>query len=156
DQFFRIPINPIILSQEEVEAMKKSRVVLIALLGLGGAVLPALPASQAIETKSKAPGVTFTKDVAPIFFKSCAECHRPGESAPFSVLSYKDVRPWEKSTREKVVTRELPPWPAAPHVGGWANDRRLKQQEIDPITAWIDGGAKEGDAKDLPAAPQYT
>jgi mono/diheme cytochrome c family protein len=136
--------------------MKKPRVVLIALVGLLGAVLLALPASQAIETKSKAPGVTFTKDVAQIFFKSCAECHRPGESAPFSVLSYKDVRPWAKSIREKVVNREMPPWHADPHIGEWANDRRLKQQEIDTITAWVDGGAQEGDAKDMPAAPQYT
>jgi hypothetical protein len=128
---------------------------LIALIGLGTAVMLALPASQATGTKSSANTVTFTKDVAPIFFKSCAECHRPGESAPFSVLSYKDVRPWAKSIREKVVNREMPPWHADPHVGEWANDRRLKQQEIDTITAWIDGGAKEGEAKDLPAAPQY-
>jgi mono/diheme cytochrome c family protein len=142
------------LFQEEVEAMNKSRVVLIALIGLGG-VLFAFPASHATETKPSAKNVTFNKDVAPIFFKSCAECHRPGESAPFSVLSYKDVRPWAKSIREKVVNREMPPWHADPHVGEWANDRRLKQQEIDAITAWIDSGAKEGDARDLPATPQF-
>ncbi len=134
--------------------MNKSRVVLIALIGLG-AVLFAFPTSSATETKSSAKNVTFNKDIAPIFFKSCAECHRPGESAPFSVLSYKDVRPWAKSIREKVVNREMPPWHADPHVGEWANDRRLKQQEIDAITAWIDGGAQEGSAKDLPAAPQF-
>jgi hypothetical protein len=75
------------LFQEEVEAMNKSRVVLIVLIGLGG-VLFAFPASHATETKSSAKNVTFNKDIAPIFFKSCAECHRPGESAPFSVLSY--------------------------------------------------------------------
>jgi len=136
--------------------MNKSRAVLIALICLGGAVLLALPASQATGARSSAKTVTFTKDVAPIFFKNCAECHRPGESAPFSVLSYKDVRPWAKSIREKVVSRDMPPWHADPHIGEWANDRRLKQQEIDTITDWIDGGAKEGDAKDLPAAPQFT
>ncbi|HKE05010.1 MAG TPA: thiol-disulfide isomerase [Blastocatellia bacterium] len=135
--------------------MNKSRVILIALIGLGTAVLFSLPVSRAIGTKSSAKTVTFNKDVAPIFFKSCAECHRPGESTPFSVLSYKDVRPWAKSIREKVASREMPPWHADPHVGEWANDRRLKQQEIDTITAWIDGGAKEGDVKDLPSAPQY-
>src|SRR5215813_7281769 len=135
--------------------MNKSRVILIALMGLGAAVLLSLPASQATETKSPSMTVTFNKDVAPIFFKSCAECHRPGESTPFSVLSYKDVRPWAKSIREKVASREMPPWHADPHVGEWANDRRLKQQEIDTITAWVDGGAKEGDVKDLPPAPQY-
>jgi Domain of unknown function (DUF3471)./Copper type II ascorbate-dependent monooxygenase, C-terminal domain./Cytochrome c. len=142
------------LFQEEVEAMNKSRVVLIVLIGLGG-VLFAFPASHATETKSSAKNVTFNKDIAPIFFKSCAECHRPGESAPFSVLSYKDVRPWAKSIREKVANREMPPWHADPHTGEWANDRRLKQQEIDAITAWIDSGAKEGDARDLPATPQF-
>ncbi|HEY9436395.1 MAG TPA: cytochrome c [Blastocatellia bacterium] len=134
--------------------MNKSRVVLIVLIGLGG-VLFAFPASHATETKSSAKNVTFNKDIAPIFFKSCAECHRPGESAPFSVLSYKDVRPWAKSIREKVANREMPPWHADPHTGEWANDRRLKQQEIDAITAWIDSGAKEGDARDLPATPQF-
>ena len=134
--------------------MNKSRVVLIALIGLG-AVLFAFPTSSATETKPSAKNITFNKDIAPIFFKSCAECHRPGESAPFSVLSYKDVRPWAKSIREKVVNREMPPWHADPHVGEWANDRRLRQQEIDAITAWIDGGAQEGNAKDLPATPQF-
>jgi len=134
--------------------MNKSRVVLIVLIGLGG-VLFAFPASHATETKSSAKNVTFNKDIAPIFFKSCAECHRPGESAPFSVLSYKDVRPWAKSIRENVANREMPPWHADPHTGEWANDRRLKQQEIDAITAWIDSGAKEGDARDLPATPQF-
>ncbi len=141
--------------QEGVEAMNKSRVVSIALIGLGAVIMLALSPSRAMETKSPAKNVTFNKDVAPIFFKNCAECHRPGESAPFSVLSYKDARPWAKSIREQVVSREMPPWHADPHVGEWANDRRLKQQEIDTITAWIDGGAIEGDARDLPAAPKF-
>jgi hypothetical protein len=135
--------------------MNKSRVVFIALACLAAVALAALPASHATGTKPPAKTVTFNKDVAPIFFKNCAECHRPGEAAPFSVLSYKDLRPWAKSIREKIVSREMPPWHANPQVGEWANDRRLKQQEIDTITAWIDGGAREGDAKDLPAAPQF-
>jgi hypothetical protein len=135
--------------------MKKSRVMLIALMGVG-AVLFAYSGSHATETGPSTKNVTFNKDIAPIFFKNCAECHRPGESAPFSVLNYKDVRPWAKSIREKVANREMPPWDADPHVGEWANDRRLKQQEIDAITAWIDSGAKEGDVRDLPAAPQFT
>jgi hypothetical protein len=99
--------------------------------------------------------VTFNKDVAPILFKSCVECHRPGEAAPFSVLSYKDARPWAKSIREQVVSRQMPPWHADPHVGSWANDRRLSQTEIDMIADWVDGGAQEGEAKDLPPAPQF-
>jgi Copper type II ascorbate-dependent monooxygenase, C-terminal domain len=104
--------------------------------------------------KSKA-AVTFNKDVAPILFKSCAECHRPGEAAPMSLLSYKDARPWARSIREKVVSREMPPWHADPHVGQFSNDPRLTRGEIDTITAWVDGGAKEGEPRDLPPAPKF-
>lgn len=100
--------------------------------------------------------VTFSKDIAPIFFKSCAECHRPGEGAPFSVLSYKDVRPWAKSIKEKVALKTMPPWHADAHYGIWANDRRMAQPEIDAIVAWVDGGAKEGDPGDMPPIPSFT
>jgi len=99
--------------------------------------------------------VTFTRDVAPIFYKNCAECHRPGEAAPMSLLSYKDARPWARSIKEKVVTKEMPPWHADPHVQEFANDRRLTEAQINTIAAWVDGGAKEGDPKDLPPAPKF-
>jgi hypothetical protein len=104
--------------------------------------------------KSKA-SVTFNKDVAPILFKNCVECHRPGESAPMSLLSYKDARPWARSIREKVVSREMPPWHADPRVGQFSNDPSLTQAEIDTIMAWVDGGAKEGEPRDLPPAPKF-
>jgi hypothetical protein len=94
--------------------------------------------------------------VAAIFYKNCAECHRPGEAAPFSILTYKEARPWAKSIREKVVNRTMPPWHADPHVGEWVNDRRLTQKEIDTIIAWVDQGAKEGEAKDSPPQPKFT
>ncbi|MBS1787639.1 MAG: thiol-disulfide isomerase [Acidobacteria bacterium] len=100
--------------------------------------------------------VTFSKDIAPIFFRSCAECHRPGEGAPFSVLSYKDVRPWAKSIKEKVALKTMPPWHADAHYGIWANDRRMVQSDIDAIVAWVDGGAKEGDPNDMPPTPNFT
>ncbi len=105
---------------------------------------------------NKAAVVTFSKDVAPILYGRCATCHHQGEMAPMSLVSYKDVRPWAKSIREKVVSREMPPWYADPNHGQWANDPSLTQQEIDTIRAWVDGGAKEGDAKDLPPAPKFT
>lgn len=105
--------------------------------------------------KSMEKSVTFNKDVAPIFFKNCAVCHRPGESAPFSTMSYKDVRPWAKSIREKVANRTMPPWHADPHFGDFKNNRTLTQAEIDTILAWVDNGVKEGDAKDLPPAPKF-
>jgi hypothetical protein len=100
--------------------------------------------------------VTFNKDVAPILFSKCADCHRPGEAATFSVLSYKDARPWARSIKEKVVKREMPPWHADPHVGRWDNDRRLSDEQIKTIAEWVDTGAKEGDQKDLPPAPTFS
>jgi mono/diheme cytochrome c family protein len=127
-----------------------STVAIFAFAMVGLAILPSSHAD------SSSAGVTFTKDVAPIFFKNCAECHRPGESAPMSLLSYKEARPWAKSIREKVVSREMPPWHADPHVGEFSNDRRLSPREVDTISAWVDGGAPEGDLKDLPPPPQCT
>ena len=99
--------------------------------------------------------VTFNRDIAPIFFKNCAECHRPGEAAPMSLLSYKDARPWARSIKEKVATKQMPPWHADSHYGEFSNDRRLSQSQIDAVTSWVDQGAKEGDPKDLPPAPKF-
>jgi mono/diheme cytochrome c family protein len=100
--------------------------------------------------------VTFTKDIAPIFFSKCAACHRPGEIAPMSLLTYKDARPWARSIKEKVVNRDMPPWHADPQHGAFKNDRRLSDKEIATISAWVDGGAVEGSARDLPPTPQFT
>jgi hypothetical protein len=99
--------------------------------------------------------VTFCKDVAPILFRNCVECHRPGELAPMSLLTYKDARPWARSIREKVVSREMPPWHADPHFGQFSNDRRLGQEEVDTIVRWVDQGAPEGNSKDLPRLPDF-
>src|SRR5262249_8071627 len=74
---------------------------------------------------SNTAGVTFSKEVAPIFFQKCAYCHRPGEIAPMSLLTYKDARPWAKSIREKVVDGSMPPWHADMRYGSFKNDRRL-------------------------------
>src|SRR5438034_11100201 len=85
--------------------------------------------------------VTFSREVAPIINKNCASCHRPGEVAPMSLLSFKEVRPWAKAIREKVAQRQMPPWFAEPHIGDFSNDARLSQNEIDTIVAWVDSGA---------------
>ena len=104
---------------------------------------------------AKKSDVTFNRDVAPIFFNNCVQCHRPGEIAPMSLMSYKDARPWARSIKEKVATGVMPPWHADPHYGSFANDRRLSEKDINTIATWVDQGAKEGIAKDLPAAPQF-
>jgi hypothetical protein len=105
--------------------------------------------------ETSAATVTFTKDVAPIIQKNCTVCHRPGEVAPMSFTNYKEIRPWAKAIREKVVSRAMPPWFADPAHGEFSNDPRLSQKEIDTISAWVEGGAKEGDPKDLPPSPKY-
>ncbi|HLG17629.1 MAG TPA: thiol-disulfide isomerase [Blastocatellia bacterium] len=101
------------------------------------------------------PSATFTKDVAPILYNRCVECHRAGEIAPMSLLTYQEVRPWAKSIRQRVVERSMPPWSADPHYGKFANDPSLSQKEIDTIVSWVDAGAPKGDDKDLPPAPKF-
>jgi len=96
--------------------------------------------------------VTFHKDVEPILQKHCQECHRPGEIAPFSLLSYKDARPWAKAIRGDVLTKKMPPWFADPKYGHFVNDRSLSQDELATLVAWVDSGAKEGDMRDAPKA----
>jgi hypothetical protein len=99
--------------------------------------------------------VTFTKDVAPILQRSCMNCHRPGQIAPMSLLTYNDVRPWAKSIRDVVMERRMPPWLADPRHGEFSNDRRLSQKEVDTLVAWVDGGTKQGDLRDLPPNPTF-
>ena len=101
--------------------------------------------------KPVTPGsVTYNKDVLPILQKNCQTCHRPGEIAPMSFLTYKDTRPWAKAMKEAVVSRQMPPWFVDPAYGHFANDRRLNDTEIQTISAWADAGAIEGDPKDMP------
>ena len=95
--------------------------------------------------------VTFNKDVLPILQKNCQGCHRPGEVAPMSLLTYTEARPWAKAMKAAVATRKMPPWFADPSVGHYQDDRRLSDAEIGTIAAWADNGAAEGDAKDKPA-----
>lgn len=96
--------------------------------------------------------VTFAKDVARILQQKCQVCHRPGTSAPMSLLSYRDARPWVRAIRQRVVTRSMPPWHLDKTIGiqDYKNDRSLSDQQIATIVAWADSGASEGDPKDLP------
>jgi hypothetical protein len=89
--------------------------------------------------------------VAPVLQKRCQACHRPGEAAPFSMLTYKDARPWAAAMKRAAVSRTMPPWHADPSVGHFGNDRRLTEQEIEIIARWADAGAPEGDPAKAPA-----
>src|SRR5260370_4715502 len=126
------------------------------MVGLSAALVGlALP--TAVSAAGAQPGtpVTFTKDVAPILYKSCVECHRPTMFAPMSLLTYEEARPYARSIKQRVVARVMPPWGADPAHGTFKNDPRLSQAEIDTIAAWVDGGAANGDDADLPKAPQF-
>jgi mono/diheme cytochrome c family protein len=112
------------------------------------------PTGSALAASAAMP--TFSKDVAPIVFQHCANCHRPGEIAPMSLLTYEQVRPWAKSIREKVASGLMPPWHADAPRGTFSNDRRLTDSEKDTLIRWVSAGAPEGDARDLPPAPKFT
>jgi hypothetical protein len=105
---------------------------------------------------SAATPVTFNKDVLPILQKNCQTCHRPGEVAPMSLLTYQDARPYAKSMKVAVTQRKMPPWSADPAFGHFANERRLTDQEIATLSSWADNGSPEGDAKDRPAPVQFS
>ncbi|HSC29517.1 MAG TPA: hypothetical protein VLD67_19730 [Vicinamibacterales bacterium] len=99
---------------------------------------------------------TFSKDVAPILFKNCAGCHRPGEIGPMPLLSYEDARPWAKAMRDEVSEGNMPPWHADPSHGVFANDRSLPAGDRETIVRWANGGAPKGDPADLPPLPKFT
>ena len=115
-----------------------------------GMVAPALAVAATIPSQP-----TFYKDVLPVMQNRCQECHRQGEAAPMSLLTYKEVRPWAKAIREAVITRKMPPWPADPHFGKFSNDRSLTREEIDTLVAWADDGAREGEASEAPKPAQF-
>src|SRR6185436_17516833 len=96
---------------------------------------------------------TFTKVVAPIFYKSCIECHRATMFAPMSLTSYEDARPWLRSIKRRVTERTMPPWGADMPHGVLRNDPRLTEQEVQTIVSWIDGGAPKGAIADMPKMP---
>jgi hypothetical protein len=101
--------------------------------------------------------VTFTNDVAPILQEHCQVCHRAGTSAPMSLMTYQEVRPWGRAIKQKVLAREMPPWFIDKSVGiqHFENDISLTDKEIATLVKWIDGGTVRGDPKDMPAPRQF-
>jgi len=99
--------------------------------------------------------VSFNKDVLPILQKNCQTCHRPGQVAPMSFLTYKEARPWAKAMKAATLSRKMPPWFADPQYGHFLNDHSLKPSEIDTIAKWADTGAAEGNPKDAPPAVHW-
>jgi Flp pilus assembly protein TadD/mono/diheme cytochrome c family protein len=112
--------------------------------------------TQSSTAPSSSPPVTFNKQIAPIVYANCSTCHRPGETAPFSLLTYEDVR--KHSAQIVAVTRKryMPPWLPTPGYGDFAGERRLTDEQIQLLAHWVAGGCKQGDPADLPAAPHFT
>ena len=98
--------------------------------------------------------VTFSKDVAPILYQNCTTCHRPGTTAPMSLLTYKDARPYAKAMRDHVLDGVMPPWHADPKIGSFANARMLTEAQRRTIVTWANTGSREGDPADLPPMPK--
>jgi len=99
---------------------------------------------------------TFNKDIAPMVFKNCAVCHRPGEVAPFSLLSFKDAAKRAKQMARVTGEQIMPPWKAEAGFGEFANDRHLTAEQIALMRDWAEAGAPEGSSADLPPAPKFT
>jgi hypothetical protein len=112
---------------------------------------PALASARAVHESP----VTFNRDIAPIIFDRCAGCHHPGQAAPFSLLSYADVRKHSKIIAEVTQRRYMPPWLPEKGYGEFVGERRLTDDQIDLIQRWVGQGAVEGEAGDLPPAPRF-
>src|SRR5262245_16434733 len=100
---------------------------------------------------------TFNADVAPIVFKNCTTCHRPGNRAvPFTLLSYDDAKNHSDSIASVTLERRMPPWPPDPVTPGFLGERQLSAEQIDIIQRWVKSGAPEGDPANRQAPPQFS
>jgi hypothetical protein len=126
--------------------MKKTLVVPLMIVG-------ALLLADRAQAQPAAP--TFSKDVAPILYANCTSCHRAGEIAPMSLMTYKESRPWAKAIAAKVADGTMPPWHADPRYGKFVGERRHTDQQTSTIARWVAAGAPEGNAGDLPSPPVY-
>ncbi len=132
-----------------MRSIKRWQSAAAGVLALGS--LLAISASAVAADAAKP--VTFSKDVAPIFQAKCQECHQPNSIAPMSLITFQEARPWARAIKERVATRQMPPWHIDPSVGvqKFKNDMSLSDEQVDTIVRWVDAGAPQGDPKDLPA-----
>ena len=133
--------------------MTRRGLTVVAVLTVVGALTSVRLSGQSGPPPATAP--TYSKDVAPVLFKHCTTCHRQGEIAPMSLLTYTETRPWARSIGARVAAGIMPPWHADAGVGEFVNDRRLTALEKDTIARWVEAGAPEGDPRDLPPPPHY-
>ncbi|MFN7916804.1 MAG: cytochrome c [Vicinamibacterales bacterium] len=114
-------------------------------LAVASLALPSVASAQAGRQ------VTFSKDVSPIFQAKCQSCHEPGSIGPMSLVTYQDARPWARSIKQRVETRQMPPWHIDRSVGvqHFKNDMSLTDEQVATVVAWVDGGAVEGNPADF-------
>jgi hypothetical protein len=135
--------------------MRRSLYLVVAVAVVAGLGAIGLAATGQASAPQASTSPTYTRDVAPILFKNCTGCHRPGEIGPMSLLTYDDVRPRAKAIRDEVSDATMPPWHAdAPH-GTFLNERGLTDAEKDTIVRWVANGSPQGDLRDMPPAPEY-
>lgn len=138
-----------------------SRVVLgglslwVALLVAGSPLLGEQPVRLVSAKTDDSGPVTFNRQIAPLVFEHCSGCHRPGEVAPFPLLTYDDVAKRAELLADVMKQRYMPPWKPVPGHGEFRGARQLTDDEIELMTRWIDGGLPEGEAGDLPSRPQW-
>jgi hypothetical protein len=125
---------------------------------MAAAVLGTLLAFPGVASAQQARPVTFNKDVSPILQAKCQSCHEPGSIGPMSLVTYQDARPWARSIKARVEARQMPPWHIDRSVGvtKFKNDMSLSDEQIATISAWVDGGALEGNKADFAPKPVAT
>jgi Tfp pilus assembly protein PilF len=133
---------------------RRSGLVLVLGWVCGLAPIVARPLPPAPSAKS-APAITFNRNIAPIVFRACAPCHRPGEAAPFSLLTYSDLKKHARQMADVTRSRAMPPWLPEPQELKFADELRLSKTEIALIQQWVEQDEVEGDAADLPAPPKF-
>ena len=124
-------------------------------VGIGvvlAAAMALVPAVAVAQPGNGGAAVTFAKDIVPIFQRSCQVCHRQGEMAPMSLMTYQEVRPWARAIKNRVVAREMPPWHVDKNIGiqAFKDDPSLSDEQIAMVSAWVDNGAPLGDPADMP------
>ena len=136
--------------------MRIQSVVLAGCAAFSAWSLAAAVSADGPKTTTGAPVPTFTKDVAPILYKNCTTCHRPGEIAPMPLLTYEDARPYAKDILDEVGQGHMPPWHADQPAGTFENERRLSDADKQTLLDWAAHGAPKGNDRELPPVPQYT
>ncbi len=126
-------------------------IALVFLAGCGGEPSPSVEAGSPAASRP----LTFNNDIGPIVFEHCAPCHRPEKAAPFSLLTYAEVKARSSRIADVTASRTMPPWMPEPGYGEFAGDRRLSDDEIARVRRWVEDGAVEGDPADLPPPPEW-